>query len=144
MGAGGRIGEPGDGILGRRTLTRSHAASAQGVQLLPADERRRSQRVIISFPVNLHFTPAKPGKPAVAQTVAVNDHGAMLQCERSFAMDTKFELENARTRQRVGCRVTRAPRHSPGGFLIPVEFAQISPGFWGISFPPTDWKPFNE
>lgn len=126
-------------------MTRSRAASDHGVQLLPADERRRSQRVIIRVPVALHFTPAKPGKPLVAHTVAVNDHGAMLLCERSFELeDTKFELENARTHQRVGCRVTRAPRHSPEGFLVPVEFSQPSPGFWGISFPPTDWKPLND
>jgi hypothetical protein len=125
-------------------LTRSRPASDHRAQLLPADERRRSQRVIIRVPVTLHFTPAKPGKPMVAHTVAVNDHGAMLLCDRGFEAETKFELENVQTRQRVGCRVTRAPRHSPEGFLVPVEFSTLSPGFWGISFPPTDWKPFND
>jgi hypothetical protein len=125
-------------------LTRSRAASDHGVQLLPADERRRSQRVVIRVPVNLHFIPAKPGKPMVAYTVAVNDHGAMLLCEWSLEAEACFELENERTQQRVGCRVTRAPRHSPEGFLVPVEFSKPSPGFWGISFPPTDWKPLND
>jgi hypothetical protein len=111
---------------------------------LPADERRRSQRVIIRVPVTLHFTPAKPGKPMVAHTVAVNDHGAMLLCDQNHETGATFDLENARTHQRVGCRVTRVPHHSPEGFLVPVEFSKPSPGFWGISFPPTDWKPLND
>ncbi len=124
------------------TLPAEEGRAAMGV--LPSEERRRSQRVVIRVPVRLHFTPAKPGKPTTAHTVVVNDHGAMLVCERPFEAETRFELEHAHTGRRMACRVTRAPRRSPEGFLIPVEFAKPSPGFWGISFPPPDWKPLHD
>lgn len=119
-------------------------AVQRGVQLLPTEERRRSQRVVIRVPVTLHLASTQPGKGIPAHTLVVNDHGAMLLCDRTFDAGSRFELENARTGQRVACRVTRTPRHSPEGFLIPVEFAKAMPGFWSITFPPTDWKPFSD
>jgi hypothetical protein len=64
----------------------------------------------------------------------------MLLCDRSYDPETRFELENMGTRQRAVCRVTRVPRHSPEGFLVPVEFDRAMPEFWGITFPPSDWK----
>jgi hypothetical protein len=125
-------------------VTRPAEDARRGAAVLPGEERRRSQRVVIRVPVILHFTPAKPGKPFTAYTVVVNDHGAMLICERTFEAETRFELENAHTHQRTACRVTRPPRHSPEGYFIPVEFSKPAPGFWAISFPPWDWKPFND
>jgi hypothetical protein len=76
-----------------------------------------------------------------AFTVSVNDHGAMVQCSQTIASGTKVELHNTRTNQKQACRVTRAAIESQQGYLIPVEFLSPAPGFWGISFPPTDWKP---
>jgi hypothetical protein len=75
-----------------------------------------------------------------AHTVAVNIHGAMVVCPRTLDADTNLELLNGRTDEKVGSRVTRAPRESAEGFLIPVEFTSSSPNFWQISFPPSNWK----
>jgi hypothetical protein len=122
-------------------VTRAKAPPRQTRQTLPGPERRRSQRVMIRVPVTLQVTIAKQVVAIPAATVAVNDHGAMLLCPRTLAAETKLEIENDRTRQKLPCRVTRTPRDSPEGYLIPVEFEVASPGFWGISFPPTDWKP---
>ncbi len=52
-----------------------------------------------------------------------------------------FHIVNERTRGRASARVTRAPRQSAEGFLIPVEFEKPFPTFWQISFPPSNWKP---
>lgn len=99
---------------------------------------------MIRVPVTLHVTPVGQEVAIHAVTVAVNDHGAMLLCSRTLAAETKLELQNDRTRQRLSCRVMRPPRESPEGFLIPVEFEAPSAGFWHISFPPTDWKPLED
>jgi hypothetical protein len=75
-----------------------------------------------------------------AHTVAVNIHGAMVVCKRILEADTTLEVVNGRTDEKIGSRVTRAPRESPEGFLIPLEFTSASPNFWQISFPPANWK----
>lgn len=99
---------------------------------------------MIRVPVTLEVPIASQAVTIHAVTVAVNDHGAMLLCSRTLAVDTKLELQHDGTRQRLPCRVTRPPRESSEGFLIPVEFQTPTPGFWHISFPPTDWRPLED
>jgi hypothetical protein len=121
--------------------THSKDQPDRGASLLPGEERRRSQRVIIMVPVTLEL--AKEGNvvKVAAHTVAVNIHGAMVICQRTLDSDAKVEIVNERTRERTTARVTRAPRHSPEGFLIPLEFVKPFPMFWQITFPPSNWKP---
>ena len=94
--------------------------------------------------VTLQMTVAGQRVTLQGVTVSVNDHGAMLQCSRTLAAGIKVEMQNDRTGQKQICRVTRTPVESQQSFLIPVEFTSPAPGFWHISFPPTDWKPFEE
>jgi hypothetical protein len=120
-------------ILSKEQLNR-------GTGLMPGEEHRRSQRVIIRVPITLVAT--EKGQPVkiTAHTVAVNVHGAMVMCPRMLDPETKVELVNGRTAEKVGSKVSRAPRESAEGFLIPVEFTTPSPNFWQISFPPVNWK----
>ena len=115
--------------------------SERGAVLLPGEERRRSQRVIIRVPVTMEVTLQGQKIKVSAHTVAVNIHGAMVLCSRMFDSGTKLELVNDRSRERAAARITRVPRESAEGYLIPVEFTAPSPVFWQISFPPTNWKP---
>ena len=121
-------------------MTQTKEYPNREIGLLPGDERRRSQRVIIRVPVTVLAT--ENGQPVKisAHTVAVNIHGAMLVCPRSLDADTNLEVVNGRTDEKIGSRVTRSPRESSEGYLIPVEFTSPSPNFWQISFPPTNWK----
>jgi hypothetical protein len=114
--------------------------SNRGTALMPGEERRRSQRVIIRVPVTLLVTENGRTVKISAHTVAVNIHGAMIVCPRSLEADTTLEVVNGRTDEKVASRVTRAPRDSSEGFLIPVEFTAPSPNFWQITFPPANWK----
>ena len=125
-------------------MTNSKEQWDRGISLLPGEERRRSQRVIIVVPVTLGMT--KDGKlvKMSAHTVAVNIHGAMVVCHRSLDSETKVEILNERTQERTSARVTRTPRQSAEGFLIPLEFEKPFPMFWQISFPPSTWKPNND
>jgi len=107
---------------------------------LSGEERRRSQRVIVRIPLTLVLTREGQAAKISAHTVAVNIHGAMVLCPRSLDEGTTLELENGRTSDKIACRITRASRESPEGFLIPLEFVTPSPNFWQISFPPANWK----
>ena len=107
---------------------------------MPGEERRRSHRVIIRVPVTLVVTENGQTVKISAHTVAVNIHGAMVVCARTLEADATMEVVNDRTNEKVSSRVTRAPRDSSEGFLIPVEFTSPSPNFWQISFPPANWK----
>ena len=108
--------------------------------LMAGEERRRSQRVIIRVPITLEATMVGQKVKADAFTVAVNIHGAMVLSPRSFDADTRLEMRNDRTGENIGVRVTRAPRESAEGYLIPLEFVTPAPKFWQISFPPENWK----
>jgi hypothetical protein len=114
-----------------------------GPQVQPADERRRSQRVIIRIPVMLEVTVGGKKTTMRAMTASVNDHGAMLLCTKSFPLDTIFDLVNERSAAKQSCKVTRAAVENQQGYLIPVEFVAPAPGFWHISFPPPGWKPLD-
>jgi hypothetical protein len=108
--------------------------------LLVGEERRRSQRVMVRVPVTLLVKGGSQTLRISAHTVEVNTHGAMVLSSRSFEAETQMELENGRTNETVRCRVTRAPRESSEGFLIPLEFIAPSSNFWQITFPPANWK----
>ena len=125
-------------------MSRENPAKDDGAQLAPQDERRRSQRVMLRVAVKLHVS--IPDKPEVIQahTANVNDNGALLMCPEAFSANARFVLEHANSRARIGCRVTRTPQSVHGGFLVAVEFDSAAPGFWHISFPPTDWKASEE
>ena len=125
-------------------MNKPSGRNAGGTQLLPGEERRRSQRVMVRIPVTLQVTIAAQKVTLQGFTVSVNDHGAMVECTRPIDAGTNVEIQNDRTGQKQLCRVTRSPIESQQSFLIPVGFVAAAPGFWHISFPPTDWKPFEE
>ena len=108
--------------------------------VLATEDRRRSQRVAIRVPVSiLTMENGQPVRTA-GKTIEVNAHGAMVACSRSFDSSTNMEMMNERTGEKITTRVTRAPRESAEGFLIPVEFTGASTNFWQITFPPANWK----
>jgi hypothetical protein len=122
------------------TMLKPKTQGAGGTQSVAPEDRRRSQRVMIRTPVKLLIA----SKTIEAHTVEVNVHGAMLLCPLPVAAETKLELQNMRTQEKQLCRVVRRPIESAGGYLVPVEFAAAAANFWGISFPPANWKPSED
>jgi hypothetical protein len=111
---------------------------------LSGEQRRKSQRVLLRVRANIHV--ALHGKPATleATTLSVYNQGAMIVLKQGLPLETKLVLENVGTKECVGCRVAKASREMPEGFHVPVEFDSPAPNFWGIAFPPTDWKPHDD
>jgi hypothetical protein len=122
-------------------VTKTKEQADRGASLMPGEERRRSQRVIIRVPLTLEVTLSGETIKLVANTVAVNVHGAMVLCSRPIDADTELDIVNGRTRERARARVTRSSRESAEGYLIPLEFTTPLPAYWQISFPPSNWKP---
>ncbi|MGA7223030.1 MAG: PilZ domain-containing protein [Candidatus Acidiferrales bacterium] len=119
----------------------SSAGAAGSSQALAGEERRRSQRVLLRVRANIHV--ALQGKPTTfdTTTLSVNSHGAMIVLKQSLPPDTRLVLEHSGTKERVACKVIRAARENSEGFQIPIEFDSPAPNFWGIAFPPNDWRP---
>jgi aspartate/methionine/tyrosine aminotransferase len=121
-------------------ITRVNGAA--GVrQAVAGEERRRSQRVLLRVRVNVHVALGSKHSTFEVTTLSVNDHGALIAMPRSLALDTQLVLEHGLTRKQVACKVVRVPREMPEGFHTPLEFEAIAPNFWGIAFPPSDWRP---
>ena len=127
-----------------RTMISSRNQGETSQQLVPTEERRRSQRVMIRIPVTLRYNVQNQLTSIPAHTVVVNDHGALLFSSRPFPAGARLEVENRHTRQRQSCRVMRAAQETTDGFLVPVEFDTATKGFWQIFFPPTNWKPTGD
>jgi hypothetical protein len=125
-------------------MNSSKEQSSRGAGLVAGEDRRRSQRVIIHVPVTLVFTENGQSVRVSANTVAVNIHGAMVVSPRAIEADLAVEMVNERTQEKVASRVTRTPRESSEGFLVPIEFTAPTPNFWQISFPPSNWKATDE
>ena len=105
------------------------------------DDHRRSQRVLLRVPAHVHVALQGKTESFDVTTLSVNHQGALMMMDRSLPLDTRLVLENARTRERVACKVVRNARETADGFQVPVEFDSPAPTFWGIAFPPADWRP---
>jgi hypothetical protein len=97
-----------------------------------AEERRRSQRVLVRMPVVIHVN----GKSLQGNTHTVSAGGAMVILKEGISEGTKVTVENPATKTKVEAKVVRPPQMNQEGSLVPVEFATPSPTFWNIFFPP--------
>jgi hypothetical protein len=123
------------------------AAQPGGATVRPViagEERRRSQRVLLRVHGKLYMAHKGEEITMEVSTVSVNNHGALLVMKQSLPLDAHVVLEHGTTRQRVPCRVTRTPREMPEGYHVPLEFDTPEPNFWGIAFPPADWRPTDD
>jgi c-di-GMP-binding flagellar brake protein YcgR len=110
-----------------------HHGPKPGLTRTPtAEERRRSQRVLVRMPVIIHVA----GKTLQGNTHTVSAGGAMVILKEGLSEGTKVTVENPTTQNKVEAKVVRPPQMNQEGSLVPVEFAQPSPTFWNIFFPP--------
>ncbi len=110
-----------------------HPSARPAVTRQPtAEERRRSQRVLVRMPVVIHVA----GKVLPGNTHTVSAGGAMVILKEGISEGTKVTVENPATQSKVEAKVVRPPQMNQEGSLVPVEFATPSPTFWNIFFPP--------
>ena len=109
--------------------------------VIAGEERRRSQRVLLRVHASVHVALKDKEVTIDATTLSVNNHGALVVLKQTLPLDAQVILEHGTTRERVACKIARPAREMPEGFHIPLEFDSPAPNFWGIAFPPSDWRP---
>lgn len=108
---------------------------------LSGPERRRTQRVRIAMSVLVR---AKSGNKAFeeeTQTISVNAHGCVMRLAARVERGQEISLVNSKTAEELPCTVIFIGQQDRGKTEIGVEFAEPSPLFWRIAFPPVDWDP---
>jgi hypothetical protein len=115
--------------------------ATHGAHAVTNEERRRGQRVLLRVRANIHVALQGQATTFEVATLSVNPRGALVVMKQSLPAETRLVLEHKGTRERVACKVVRAPREMPEGFHVPLEFDSPAPGFWKIAFPPADWRP---
>jgi hypothetical protein len=113
-------------------------------QLIPPDnetKKRRSQRLALSVPVVAYKLP-NVGRHFFegAHTLAVSAHGALIGLATEVAADQRLVLKHAISGEEQECRVIFVQRKPSGRTEVGIEFREPAPKFWGITFPPADWK----
>jgi PilZ domain len=110
-------------------------------QLPNAIEMRRSQRVVLRLPIQVRWTP--PGDTAITEetvTLVVNAHGALILLAMKVKAGARVFVRNSAATQDKECRVVRVQRKLEGKGEVGLEFLRPDPKFWGLEFPPDDWK----
>jgi hypothetical protein len=104
-------------------------------------KKRRSQRLVVSIPIVAYRLP-KAGRPFFerAHTLAVSAHGALISLTTGVAADHKLVLQHALTGEDQECRVIFIQKKLSSPTEVGIEFREPAPKFWGIAFPPSDWK----
>lgn len=103
--------------------------------------QRRSQRILLSVPLRVSGKRVN-GTPFVehTKTLIVSAHGALLQLQEPVLQGQPLTLRNVVTGEETTCKVVDLNPGASGLAEIGVEFAQPTPRFWRVSFPPADWS----
>ena len=95
----------------------------------------------MSVPVVAYRLP-KLGRPFYegSHTLAVSAHGALISLATGVAADQQIVLKHALSGEEQECRVVFIHKNPSGPTQVGIEFRSPAPNFWGIAFPPSDWK----
>jgi PilZ domain len=104
-------------------------------------DRRRSHRVNIAMPVLIRGMKGTQAFEEQAQTISVNAHGCMMRVGTPVARAQEVSIVNTKTAEELPCTITFLGQKENGKTEVGVEFAEASPLFWRIAFPPEDWDP---
>jgi len=106
-----------------------------------ASDRRRSHRVNIAMPVLVRGKKGTVPFEEETLTISVNAHGCMVRLATQVTRAQEISLLNPKTVEELPCTVTFLGQRDNGKTEVGVEFAEASPLFWRIAFPPEDWDP---
>lgn len=104
--------------------------------------RHRTTRVHIAIPVFIYGNnESGPPFKEITQTVAVNANGCLIELATLVVKEQPLLLTNLKTNEEMACTVVTQGNIVNGKTEVGLRFAQPSPRFWGIGFPPEDWDP---
>ena len=107
-----------------------------------ANNRRRSQRVLMKIPVRVGM---HAGNAALSEedtfTLAVSAHGALIAVSAPMYRGQRLTLSNPQTKDSLECVVAHIDKFPEEQVKVGVEFLLPNPTFWHVAFPPKDWSP---
>jgi PilZ domain len=107
-----------------------------------ANNRRRSQRVLMKIPVRVGL---HAGNAALSEedthTLAVSAHGALIAVSAPLYRGQRLTLSNPQTKDSLECVVAHIDKFPDEQVKVGVEFLLPNPTFWHVAFPPKDWSP---
>jgi len=107
-----------------------------------ANNRRRSQRVLVKVPVRVSVRAgATPLTEEETHTLSVSAHGALLAVSAPLYRGQRLTLTNPQTKDSLECVVAHIDRFPNEPVKVGVEFLLPNPTFWHVAFPPKDWSP---
>ena len=106
-----------------------------------ASTRRRSQRILIKFPVRVQGK----NRQGVAfdeetYTQAASAHGALILLSATVKKGQRLTLFNKQTKGSMECIVAHLGDVQDNLTQVGVEFVLPNPAFWNATFPPEDWS----
>jgi hypothetical protein len=104
-------------------------------------ERRRTQRVRIAMPVLVRGKKGNQTFEEETVTTSINAHGCMVRLAAQVARSQQISIINPKTAEELPCTVIFLGPKDAGKTEVGIEFAEPSPVFWRIAFPPEDWDP---
>jgi hypothetical protein len=106
---------------------------------------RRSQRVLLSVPVEVYLQAENASLLSEeGHTLVVNAHGGLLKLAMKVQPGQTLVMKNRESGEQQECRVVHMQRAQADTNEVGILFARPAPRFWGVDFPPADWKPFLE
>ncbi|MBZ5539350.1 MAG: hypothetical protein LAN61_02405 [Acidobacteriia bacterium] len=112
-------------------------------QVAERSNQRRSQRVLLSLPVEVTAQQGVEKKPVSekTRTMVVNAHGALVQLNLKVEIGQQLTVKNLKTSEEAHCRVVFVNHAQLSNVEVGLEFLKPAPLFWRIAFPPADWTP---
>jgi hypothetical protein len=106
------------------------------------ENKRRSSRVFARMHVRAGGRDSHGHRfTKQAETIVINAHGALLYLDAEMEMGALLTLCSPATEEEQESRVVYVGGASDRGLRLGLEFVTPAPHFWGIEFPPPDWKP---
>jgi c-di-GMP-binding flagellar brake protein YcgR len=102
---------------------------------------RRSQRVSAQLPVVVQgkLTDESPFLD-LTRALVLSAHGCLLTLSVSVRLSQRLILRNVASREEQDCRVAYLSKKQESRTEIGLRFRTTAPQFWGLEYPPPDWK----
>jgi hypothetical protein len=75
----------------------------------------------------------------ITQTLIINANGGLIELATPVAKGQRLFIANMKTGDEIACDVATLGSHVGGKAQVGIRFAEPSPHFWGLAFPPEDW-----
>lgn len=105
-------------------------------------QRPRKTRARVAIPIFVYGRSSSDAPfKEITRTVEVDANGCLIQLETVVAKDQPLLVTNMNTKEEMPCTVASLQNSAKGQNGVVLRFAQPSPRFWGLAFPPENWDP---